>query len=54
MTANDLFIALESSTGGRRATRFVEPERAAGPSLIERIAARLRAASTPSSAPARS
>jgi hypothetical protein len=53
MTANDLFIALDSATAGRRASRFVEPERHAGPSLLERIAARLRAASAPNPASVR-
>jgi hypothetical protein len=54
MTANDLFLALETSTSGRRPPRFVEPERPAGPSLAKRLAARFRPALSPVSAPARS
>lgn len=54
MTANALFISLESASAGRRRSRFVEPERASGPSLLERIVARLRAAAQPATAAARS
>ena len=54
MTANNLFIALESASAGRRPSRFVEAERASGPSLLERIAARLRTAAQLATAAARS